>query len=150
MLSDAYKSSDNKLYMLYTRKLPKEVVKVNTLFQAENADVTKLTHDLLILYRNLLQKIVEPTFLSRIPNEKLQDFKFNDYIIPLASIDFGYEFNTFLATCKLTKDQVMYIKDRCKTFAVDLIINRGASPPPRQCRHFANVQMSSSKCSVVR
>lgn len=112
MLSDAYKSPDNKLYMLYTRKLLKEVVKVNTLFQAENAEVTKLTHDLLILYRNLLQKIVEPKYLSRIPNEKLQDFKFNDYIIPLASTDFGYEFNTFLATCRLTKDQVMYIKDR--------------------------------------
>lgn len=129
MLSDAYKSPDNKLYMLYTRKLLKEVVKVNTLFQAENADVTKLTHDLLILCRNLLQKIVEPKYLSRIPNEKLQDFKFNDYIIPLASIDFGYEFNTFLATCKLTKDQVMYIKERCKTFAVDLITEVQARLP---------------------
>ena len=76
-----------------------------------------------------MQKIVEPKYLSRIPNEKLQDFKFNDYIIPLASIDFGYEFNTFLATCKLTKDQVMYIKERCKTFAVDLITEVQARLP---------------------
>ena len=41
--------------LLYARKVLKEVVKVNKMFQAENADITKLTQEMLNMYRNLMQ-----------------------------------------------------------------------------------------------
>ena len=55
MLNNVYKDPQNKLYLLYARKVLKEVVKVNKMFHAENAYITKLTQEMLNMYRNLMQ-----------------------------------------------------------------------------------------------
>ena len=46
-LSNAYNDPQNFLYM-FVRKVTKQVVDVNRLFQSEYVDVTKLTSDLLL------------------------------------------------------------------------------------------------------
>lgn len=98
--------------MLYVRKVLKEVVKVNKMFQAENADITKLTQELLSMYRNLVQMIVEPRSLSKCSLENLPNLKFIDHLIPLCAIQFGYDFSTTAANClnetQITCQRAMY------------------------------------------
>lgn len=79
---------------------------MNKLFQAQSADVTIMTEDLLKVYRNIMQMIVEPTHLSKCPVEKLPGLKFLDHLIPVPAIHFGHEFNTIASACPLNDDQV--------------------------------------------
>lgn len=121
VLNDAYKDPQNKLYMLYARKVLKEVVKVNKMFQAEIADITKLTEELLGMYRNLMQLVVEPRYLSKCTLESLPNFKYMDYLIPVCAVQFGYEFSITAAKCSLNDLQITYVKERCVKFVVDLL-----------------------------
>ncbi|XP_076028495.1 uncharacterized protein LOC143017594 [Oratosquilla oratoria] len=57
-LIQAYNDPHNKLYLLYVRKVLKEVVRVNTLFQGQNVEVAKLTEDLIDMYRNIMHMVV--------------------------------------------------------------------------------------------
>lgn len=63
-LGNAYRDPQNKLYLLFVRKVLKEVVKLNTLFHSQNAEVTKVTDLLLDMYYNL-HIVVEPKYLSK-------------------------------------------------------------------------------------
>jgi len=99
----------------------KEVVGVNKLFQSERADVSKLTDNLLSLFRSLSQNIVEPSFLAKQSNETLPKMKYKDYLIPTSSIYFGLELNNEVRNCSLNGDQILYIKERCKTFVCTLL-----------------------------
>ncbi|KAK3878985.1 hypothetical protein Pcinc_016429 [Petrolisthes cinctipes] len=51
----------------------------------KNVDVTKLTEDLLDMYRNLMQVVVEPGFLSKCPKENLPNLDY--YEVRLLGID---------------------------------------------------------------
>lgn len=55
-----FKDPMNRLYLQFVQKQLCYVVKVNCLFQAENADVCKLITSLVQLYRSILQSIVVP------------------------------------------------------------------------------------------
>jgi len=50
-LFDIYNDPEMKLYLLCMSKVLNEVIFVNKAFQAYNADITKLTHYLLQLYK---------------------------------------------------------------------------------------------------
>ncbi|KAK4325120.1 hypothetical protein Pmani_004275 [Petrolisthes manimaculis] len=116
VLNDAYKDPQNKLYMLYVRKVLKEVVRVNKMFQAENADITKLTEELLSMYRNLMQLVVEPRYLSKCTLESLPNFKYMDNLIPICAVQFGYDFSVAAAKAPLNNVQITYVKKRCVKF----------------------------------
>ena len=100
--------------LLYARKVLKEVVKVNKMFQAENADITKLTQEMLNMYRNLMQ-------LDVCQIENLPNLLFMDYLIPICAIQFGYDFCTAASNCTLNEDQMNYLKERCVKFVVELL-----------------------------
>ncbi|KAK4297981.1 hypothetical protein Pmani_029642 [Petrolisthes manimaculis] len=120
-LHDAYRDDQNKLYLLFVRKTLKEVVRVNKIFQAQAADITKVTQDLVAMYRNLMNIVVNPKHLSKCSDENLPKLKFLDHVMPCEAMNFGYEFNTFAVACSLTKVQVQYVKERCKEFVIELI-----------------------------
>ncbi|XP_066985911.1 SCAN domain-containing protein 3-like [Macrobrachium rosenbergii] len=120
-LSNAYKDPQNKLYLLFVRKTLREVVIVNKLFQGQNVDITKLTEDLLDMYRNIMQIVVEPGFLSKCPKVNLPNLKYMNYLLPLNVINFGYDFNTFANACPLNDNQIMYVKDRCQKYLLELL-----------------------------
>ncbi|KAK7081724.1 hypothetical protein SK128_012611 [Halocaridina rubra] len=121
ILSNAYRDDQNKLYFLFLRKTLSEIVKVNRIFQSKNADVTKITQDLIAMHRCLMQIVVEPSHLSKLSDENLPNFKFLDHILPLEHVSYGYDFITVSNACALNKDQVTYVKQRCKTFVTELI-----------------------------
>lgn len=122
LLSEAY--NQNELYMLFTRKVLKEVVGVNKLFQAQSADVTKLTEDLLNMYRNVMQIVVEPIHLSECPVEQLLGVKFLDHVMPVSAINFGFEFGTAASNVPLTMLKSHMLKSIVEVlwyFVVELI-----------------------------
>jgi len=109
-LADAYKDVKNKLYILHARKVLKEVVRVNKLYQLENVDVSKITNDLLNMLRNLMQIIVEPAQLCKCTDVNLASFSYRNYLIPLNQVYFGYDFNILLESSDLTQVQAIYIR----------------------------------------
>ncbi|XP_076062362.1 zinc finger protein 862-like [Oratosquilla oratoria] len=120
-LSDAYRDDQNTLYLLFVRKTLKEIVSVNKIFQSQTADVTKVTQDLIAMYRNLINIVVNGKHLSKCSDENLPKLKFLDHVVPCEAMNFGYEFTTYASACSLTVAQVHYIKERCKEFVVELI-----------------------------
>ena len=123
-LFDAYKDPQNRLYLLFIRKVLKEVVRVDKIFQSQNADITKITDDLLDMYRSLMQIVVDSHYLSKCTKENLPDLNFINYILPVTgntTINFGYDFNCFAQSCPLNKEQINHVKERCKSFILELI-----------------------------
>ncbi|KAK3859066.1 hypothetical protein Pcinc_034789 [Petrolisthes cinctipes] len=120
-LGSVYRDPPNKLYLLFLRKVLKEVVKVNKVFQSQNVEVTKITEDLMDMYRNLLQIVVEPSYLSKCSKQDLPNLNIKSYILPHTIINFGHEFNCCAESCSLDKEKINYVKERCKDFVVELI-----------------------------
>ena len=106
---------------MFVCKALKDVVGVNKLFQGQNVDITKLTEDLLDMYRNIMQIVVEPGFLSKCPKENLPKLEYTNYLLPLNVINFGYEFNTYANDCPLNDNQIMYAKGRCQKYVLELL-----------------------------
>ena len=73
------------------------------------------------MYRNVMQIVVEPTHLAKCPIEQLPGLKFLDYVMPVSAINFGYEFRTAELRCPLNETQITHVKERCRTFVVELI-----------------------------
>jgi len=75
-----YNDPQMKLYLLCMRKVLNEVISVNKAFQASNADVTKLTRDLLQLYKSLMQMIVLPAAMAQLNSTDVVTFAFKDHL----------------------------------------------------------------------
>ncbi|XP_076033730.1 uncharacterized protein LOC143020818 [Oratosquilla oratoria] len=120
-LSQAYKDPRNKLYLLYLRKVLKEVMRVNKLFQGQKVEVTILTEDFIDMYRNIMHMVIESCHLSKCAKENLPYLEFQNYILPLNEINFGYEFNTFAESCGSTSKELVCIKEKCRQFVLELI-----------------------------
>ena len=75
-LSQGYNDPHNKLYLFYARKVLKEVVRVNKLFQGQNVEVAKLTEDLIDMYRNIMDMLVESGHLSKCAQKKISLLNF--------------------------------------------------------------------------
>ncbi|KAK3889045.1 hypothetical protein Pcinc_006921 [Petrolisthes cinctipes] len=120
-LGSAYGDPQNRLYLLFLRKVLKEVVRVNKVFQGQNVDVTKITEDLLDMYRSLLQIVVDSSYISKCPKQNLPTLNIQNYILPHTVINFGHEFNSYAESCSLHEEQINYVKKRCKEFTVELV-----------------------------
>lgn len=120
-LANAYKDPQTKLYLLFLRKILKEVVRMNKLFQGQNVDITKITDDLLDMYRSLMQVVVDSNYLSKCPKESLPNLSIQSYILPHTVINFGHEFNSFAQSCSLSSEQISCVKERCKNFMLELL-----------------------------
>jgi hypothetical protein len=118
-LSSMFNDNANKLFLLCLRKFLREVIKVNKLFQSENADVTKLTADLLQLYASLMQIVVIPTILEKTPHHQLVSLRYNDHLKPVASVHLGHEFEQLVST--VPAEQGFGIRERCHRFILELI-----------------------------
>jgi len=119
-LCDMFSDICNKLYVLCMRKVLTEVNKMNKAFQAANADVTKLTTDLLQLYACLMQLVVIPAILEKLPTNSLDSFAFREHLMPISCVHFGFEFENACGTASLPTDQLLSIRERCRNFVVEL------------------------------
>ncbi|XP_068212529.1 uncharacterized protein [Palaemon carinicauda] len=121
ILGDGYRDDQNKLYFLFIRKTLMELLKVNKIFQSQTADVTKITQDLISMYRSLLHMVVNPKYLLKCSDENLPRLKFRDHVLPCEVMSFGYEFQMFASVCSLDPYQINYVKERCRSFVIALI-----------------------------
>lgn len=120
-LANAYKDPQTKLYLLFLRKILKEIVRINKLFQSQNVDIAKITDDLMDMYRSLMQVVVDSNYLSKCSKENLPNLSIQSYILPHTVINFGYEFNSYAQSCSLSSDQISCVKERCKNFMLELL-----------------------------
>lgn len=65
--------------------------------------------------------VVNPKHLSKCSDENLPKLKFLDHVLPCEAMNFGYEFTTYAVACSLNEAQIKYLKERCKTFVLELI-----------------------------
>lgn len=121
IMNDGYKDPQNKLFVPCGRKVLKEVVSVIKLFQAENANVTKLMKDLLYMYRNLLLVATESRLLQKNWLEGLPTPRFLDYLMPYCFVQFGREVCTAAVNGSLSEPQLSYVKKRRVLFVTELI-----------------------------
>lgn len=111
-LSNAYNDPQNKPYLLFVRKVLKKVVRVNKIFQGQNADITKITEDLMDMYRSLMQVVVDAKYLSKCFQENLPNLNNKNYILPHKVVNSGHEFNCYA--------QISYVKEYCRSFMLEL------------------------------
>ena len=108
-----------KLYLLCMRKVLNEVISVNKAFQASNADVTKLTRDLLQLYKSLMQMIVLPAAMAQLNSTDVVTFAFKDHLMPVSCVHLGFDFEQSCGN--IPREQVAVVRERCRNFILELV-----------------------------
>ena len=117
-----FKDIRNRLYLLCMRKVLNEVVKVNRAFQAgSSGDVTKLLSDLLQLQLFLMQLVVVPSVLEKVPATSISSFAFRQHLMPTAAVHLGFEFESACGTSQLSTDELTHIQERGKNFIIELV-----------------------------
>lgn len=140
-LAAMYNDDTNLLYLLFLCSILKEVTNVNIIFQANDANITKIYSDLRILLVATARRVFKPIFL-RIQNQSENvsltmlheadiisikraldkaDAPIENSLLPLDSIDFGEKFNDLLAKKTVSAEKAKEIKQRCTGFLVRLI-----------------------------
>lgn len=92
---------------------------LNRLFQSDSADPIKLFRDLNDCVYSLLQRLVIPAQLSKIPHYELAGFDFKRFCINVDCVNYGYEFNALTAT--VHRDSVLLVEERCRDFMIALV-----------------------------
>jgi hypothetical protein len=106
------------LYMTFVKWALKDVVEVNKLFQSDKADPLKLMEELNSLLLKNLSVLIPPIRLGKVSRNELLNFRFEDYIMNIDLINFGYSFNA--AAPAVEKKDLDIIRDRCKSFFIEL------------------------------
>lgn len=127
MLAEMY--NDNQNYLYYTFLLPvlTSVNRVNLLFQSDNTDVFKVYNELYSLLLSVLRMFVKSVFLEGIQNMNEESFNKIKGILdnPLAlidsdSIDCGIAFVQYASKNLVSRDVILGVQIRCKTFLLTL------------------------------
>lgn len=136
-----YNDDTNLLYLLFLSPILKEVTKVNVIFQASDANITKIYSDLRILLVSTARRVFKPIFLkgrNLAKNASIAmlheadiaavkralektEATFENSLLPVDSIDFGEKFNDLLAKKTIPADKVKEVKQRLTTFLVRLV-----------------------------
>jgi len=114
-----FSTPENKLYLTFLNTRLQSIIGLNRLFQSDSVDPVKLFKDLNDMIYSLLQILVVPSQLEKIPYYDLAEFDFKCFCMPLDCINFGYEFNVL--TIKMHQELVTQIKERCKEFLIVFI-----------------------------
>lgn len=140
-LAAMYNDDTNLLYLLFLCPILKEVTNVNVIFQATNANITKIYNDLRILLVSIARRLFKPVFLRgqslsetaslamlheadiaavRRALEKAEA-PFENSLLPQDSINFGEKFNDLVAKRTVSADKAKEVKQRCTSFLVRLV-----------------------------
>lgn len=140
-LAAMYNDETNLLYLVFLAPLLKNITDVNIIFQADNANITKVYNDLRVLLMSTARRIFRPSFL-RAPFDHEQndlaqqivsvkfalskaDSEFGTSLLGLESIDFGQTFETLAQNIEPSK--VQEVRQRCARVMVRLcqeLVNR--------------------------
>lgn len=103
-----------KAFLIFLKNELKKVTQLNLLFQSENVEPTKLFEDLFLLYKNLLKRLVVPSYLDKLVDSELVEFDFKNHLMHTASMYFGFDFHDI--SQKLPPRDLPDVKERCKNF----------------------------------
>ncbi|XP_018365745.1 PREDICTED: uncharacterized protein LOC108763808 [Trachymyrmex cornetzi] len=118
-LYNMYKNDENKIYLIFLRDALKDITNINKLFQSNEIEPLKLFKDLNHLLYLILQKIVVPSQLEKVKHQDLTNYNFQDYLMFVDCVDYGYYFNEF--SSKINPQNLKDIKERCKAFYIELV-----------------------------
>ncbi|XP_026685955.1 uncharacterized protein LOC113471198 isoform X2 [Diaphorina citri] len=113
-----FSNNENKLYLYFLLEIIKKVNKVNTLFQSDQVDPSRLLDDLYDLFYSVISRIVTPSHLSKMKQTDVAHFDFKQYIMPLPCVQFGYEFNKYSST--VSSNILKEIQQNCLNYLVRL------------------------------
>lgn len=108
-----------KAFLVFLKNELKTVTQLNFLFQSDNVEPTKLFEDLFLLYKNLLQRLVVPSYLEKLADSELVEFNFKEHLMHTASMYFGFDFQNI--SQKLTANDLLDVRGRCKNFLCCLV-----------------------------
>jgi len=109
----------NKVYMTFLCGELEALTKLNTSFQAEKADVTKLFADLNDYYTSLLQKIIPPSNFQTFASSKLSSIDFTKFLMPSSAILLGYSVHQLIDSFGISCQAVEVINSVCFKYLVE-------------------------------
>ena len=112
----------NKVYMTFLCGELEAITKLNTSFQAEKADVTKLFGDLNDYYTSLLQKIIPPSTFQTFASSKLSSIDFSKFLMPPSAIHLGYSVHILIDNFGIPSQTVEVIKGVCFKYLTELAL----------------------------
>uniref|UniRef100_A0A6V7JZC7 HAT C-terminal dimerisation domain-containing protein n=1 Tax=Bracon brevicornis TaxID=1563983 RepID=A0A6V7JZC7_9HYME len=118
-LHGMYSTPENKIYLQFLSSTLKSIIGLNRLFQSSSADPVKLFQDLNDAVYSILQMIIVPSQLAKVPKYGLAKFDFKQFCMSTDCIHFGYEFNESIS--KINPQSAAEMKQRCKDFLVVLV-----------------------------
>ncbi|XP_074026139.1 zinc finger protein 862-like isoform X2 [Leptinotarsa decemlineata] len=113
---DIMRRTPFKALLIFLRNELKNVTQLNLLFQSDNVEPTKLFEDLLLLYKNMLRRLVVPSQLEKLVDSELVEFNFREHLMHTASIYFGFDFQT--VSQELEEQDLLDVRERCKNFLI--------------------------------
>lgn len=105
-----------KAYLIFLRDNLEMICRTNMLFQSENINPFLLFEDIFMLYKSMLRKIVVPMQLELISDAQLTNFNFEQHIMHIDSIVYGYDFDIIAKT--MIKDDITDVKFKCRQFLI--------------------------------
>lgn len=132
--------SDIKIeaYLKFLKSVLKKITDVNQMFQSDQVDSLKLLGELYGLLLYYLGMLVPPDRLKNVKQEDLMLFKFEECIMNIGCIHFGYEFN--LLTDKIEKEKLTEIKKKCVSFII-VVCKELQKRIPKNIRILENISM---------
>lgn len=82
-----------KAYLIFLKDNLEIICRTNMLFQNETVNPFLLFEDIFMLYKSMLRKIVVPRQLELITDAQLTNFNFEQHIMHVDSISYGYDFD---------------------------------------------------------
>ena len=101
-----YSDHVNELYLKFLKLVLCEFERLNLLFQHDNVEFSKLLAEHKVFTISMLKRVVIPDYANI-----RADMNFQSILLPLQSVDFGYEFSNMLPiACRMW--QWLYLRDR--------------------------------------
>lgn len=112
----------NLPYLEFLNEHIGDVCNLNLRFQAENADITKLSVDLTDYNQTVLRRVIIPNKLCCVSHAALFSLNLADpvMLLPVSAIYIGYESHALLNTLNLPQETMQVFLERCLGLLVEL------------------------------
>ena len=119
-LFDMFSNPLNKVYLTFLSSELDAICKLNKMFQAENADVTRLFDDLCDYYVSLVQRIVYPSSVKSVAPANYIKVEISENLIPASALHLGYSAQILLDSISSSSPTIEKVKEICLSFLQEL------------------------------
>ena len=122
-LAQMYKDEAHRLFMIFLNPQLKEIKRISTLFQSNQADNVKIYSELKVYFMSLGRQILKPMIINNTSAEQLCDIIVSDInLLPVDLVDLGQTFPKELNMSNINSDRKLQLKENATNFLRELFI----------------------------